>query len=258
MKDRARAFGENGAHELLARLQIAAPRARFHLMGHSFGCIVASATVAGPAGEPDLPRPVDSLFLVQGALSLWSYASDIPYAAGTAGYFHRIVKHGLVRGPIVTTRSSHDTAVGRFYPLGAQIRKQLVLGDQLPAYGGIGSFGIQGAKGARGHGDGRGELRVRLQAGSDLQPRGERSHQERRRRVRRAQRHRPSRGRARVLVGGAGRAAAAGGDAVAGLRRAAAAGTKGRPAPRRRSGDRSVERRRLRHPVQSATMRGRH
>jgi hypothetical protein len=29
MKDRARAFGENGAHELLARLQIAAPRARF-------------------------------------------------------------------------------------------------------------------------------------------------------------------------------------------------------------------------------------
>ena len=148
MKDRARAFGENGAHELLARLQIAAPRARFHLMGHSFGCIVASATVAGPAGEPDLPRPVDSLFLVQGALSLWSYASDIPYAAGTAGYFNRIVKHGLVRGPIVTTRSSHDTAVGRFYPLGAQVRKQLVLGDELPAYGGIGSFGIQGAKGA--------------------------------------------------------------------------------------------------------------
>jgi len=148
MKDRARAFGENGAHELLARLQIAAPRARFHLMGHSFGCIVASATVAGPAGKPDLPRPVDSLFLVQGALSLWSYASDIPYAAGTAGYFHRIVEHGLVRGPIVTTRSSHDTAVGRFYPLGAQVRTQLVLGNDLPAYGGIGSFGIQGTKGA--------------------------------------------------------------------------------------------------------------
>jgi len=147
MKDRARAFGENGAHELLARLQIAAPRARFHLMGHSFGCIVASATVAGPVDGPGLPRPVDSLFLVQGALSLWSYAADIPYAAGTAGYFHRIVKHGLVRGPIVTTRSSHDTAVGRFYPLGAQVRQQLVLGNDLPAYGGIGSFGIQGAKG---------------------------------------------------------------------------------------------------------------
>lgn len=148
MKDRARQFGENGAHRLLVRLQNAAPKARFHLMGHSFGCIVVSATVAGPAGAPGLPRPVDSLFLVQGALSLWSYASDIPYAVGTAGYFNRIVAQGLVRGPIVTTRSSHDTAVGRFYPLGAQIRKQLVLGDDLPAYGGIGSFGIQGTKGA--------------------------------------------------------------------------------------------------------------
>jgi len=147
MKDRARAFGESGAHELLARLEIVAPKARFHLMGHSFGCIVASATVAGPAGQPDLPRPVDSLFLVQGALSLWSYANDIPYAKGSAGYFHRIVEHGLVRGPIVTTRSTHDTAVGRFYPLGAQIRRQLVLDDALPAYGGIGSFGIQGLGG---------------------------------------------------------------------------------------------------------------
>src|SRR5215472_846011 len=94
-----------------------------------------------------LSRPVVSLLLVQGALSLWSYAGDIPYAKGTAGYFHRIVEHGLVRGPIVTTRSTHDTAVGRFYPLGAQVRQQLVLDDALPAYGGIGSFGIQGLNG---------------------------------------------------------------------------------------------------------------
>ena len=44
----------------------------------------------------------------------------------------------------MTTRSSHDSAVGRFYPLGAQIKRQLVLGNDLPAYGGIGAFGIQG------------------------------------------------------------------------------------------------------------------
>ena len=78
-------------------------------------------------------------------------------------------------------------------------------------------------KGVAGHADARGELRLRLQAGSDLQPRGERDHQERRRRVGRAQRHRPSRGRARVLVGGAGGAAAADGNAVAGQRQRAAA-----------------------------------
>jgi hypothetical protein len=150
MKDRARLFGESGAHELLAAMQRAAPPdTRFHLMGHSFGCIVASATVAGAAAGTPLPRPVDSLFLVQGALSLWSFAQDIPYAAGTPGYFNRIVRDGLVQGPIVTTRSKHDHAVGTFYPRGAQVKKQLVLGDDdFPKYGGIGSFGIQGVAGA--------------------------------------------------------------------------------------------------------------
>jgi hypothetical protein len=144
MKDRARQFGEGAGHDLLIRLQKAAPRARFHLMGHSFGCIVVSATVAGPAAGERLPRPVDSLFLVQGALSLWAYAADIPFAPGTAGYFHRILRDGLVQGPLVTTRSTHDTAVGRFYPLGAQLKRQFVLGSGYPAYGGVGTFGIRG------------------------------------------------------------------------------------------------------------------
>ena len=147
MKDRARQFGETGAHELLVALQTAAPAARFHLMGHSFGCIVVSATVAGGVNSTPLPRPVDSLFLVQGALSLWSYADDIPYARNTPGYFNRIVKQRLVRGPIVTTRSKFDTAVGRFYPLGAKLKSQLTLrGEKFPKYGGVGAFGLQGMK----------------------------------------------------------------------------------------------------------------
>jgi pimeloyl-ACP methyl ester carboxylesterase len=144
IKDRARRFGESGAHELIIGLQRATPTARFHLMGHSFGCIVVSAAAAGAPKGPPLPRPVDSLFLVQGAVSLWSYADDIPYAPGTAGYFNRILRDRMVRGPIVTTRSDHDTAVGRIYPIGAGLKKQLVLGGKYPAYGGIGAFGIQG------------------------------------------------------------------------------------------------------------------
>lgn len=146
MKRRAHEFGESGAHDLLVRLQgAAAATTRFHLMGHSFGCIVASATVAGGASGARLVRPVDSLFLVQGALSLWAYAPDIPYATGTPGYFHRIVEQGLVKGPIVTTRSKYDTAVGRFYPQGAKLKQQFVLVDSpFPKYGGVGAFGIQG------------------------------------------------------------------------------------------------------------------
>jgi hypothetical protein len=146
MKRRARLFGESGAHELLGSLQRAgAPTTRFHLMGHSFGCIVVSGTIAGAAGSKPVPRPVDSLFLVQGALSLWAYAADIPYAEGTPGYFHQIINNGLVSGPIVTTRSKFDRAVGRYYPLGARVKRQYVLVDtEYPKYGGVGTFGLQG------------------------------------------------------------------------------------------------------------------
>jgi hypothetical protein len=83
MKDRARRFGESGGASLLADLQRAGGSdrgIRFHLMGHSFGCIVISAMPAGPGGRGPLLLPVDSLSLVQGALSLWCYAPDIPDA----------------------------------------------------------------------------------------------------------------------------------------------------------------------------------
>lgn len=145
MKDRGRRFGEGGAHDLLAAFQSAAPQARFHLMGHSFGCIVVTAAVVGPpAGRTPLPRPVDSLLLVQGALSLWALCSEVPFG-GSPGYFSRLVADRLVNGPVVTTRSDHDTAVGRLYPLGARIKRQYLLDPPaFPKYGGVGAFGFRG------------------------------------------------------------------------------------------------------------------
>jgi pimeloyl-ACP methyl ester carboxylesterase len=145
MKARARAFGEGGGHDLLkALMQAAGPDVRFHLMGHSFGCIVTSAMTAGPAGGSTQARPVDTLMLIQGALSLWSYAPEIPTAPGHPGYFHSIVRNGRVRGPLVTTQSEHDAAVGRWYPLAAGVRRQVDYNDQLPKYGAVGSFGLCG------------------------------------------------------------------------------------------------------------------
>ena len=145
MKDRARVVGESGVHALLTRFQNASlPSTRYHLMGHSFGCIVMSSTVAGAPDSAPLPRPVDSLFLVQGALSLWSYSPDIPVAPGNVGYFNRTIANGFVRGPIVTTQSRFDQAVSTFYPKGAALKSQFVLGDELPKYGGVGVYGIQG------------------------------------------------------------------------------------------------------------------
>jgi hypothetical protein len=146
MKDRARRFGEAGAHDLVRSLLDVRPQMRLHLMGHSFGCIVMSGALAGPAGGPGLPRPVHSLVLVQGALSLWSYCADIPYRPGTPGYFRPVVgPPRRVAGPIVTTRSRHDLAVERWYPRGARLARQVdFVAADFPRYGGVGTFGLRG------------------------------------------------------------------------------------------------------------------
>jgi hypothetical protein len=149
MKHRACHVGETGVHSLLIELQNNAPGARFHMMGHSFGCIVVSAAVAGPLDQGTvtsrLPRPVHSLFLVQGALSLWSFAVSLPFPPHLPGYFRPVdVAPALVSGPIVATRSTFDQAVGTFFPLGARLGDDLLLDDDLPEFGGVGTFGLQG------------------------------------------------------------------------------------------------------------------
>ncbi|MEJ7606079.1 MAG: hypothetical protein WKF37_07380 [Bryobacteraceae bacterium] len=146
MKARARDIGEGGAHELLKRLHTAGRgKTRIHLMGHSFGCIVATGMAAGPAGA-SAPPMVSSLVLVQGALSLWAYCGEIPASPGNAGYFNPLIKNRAVTGPIVVTASQFDRAVRRAYPLAAGIAGQIAFafGDELPTFGGLGVFGIQG------------------------------------------------------------------------------------------------------------------
>jgi len=148
MKSRARTFGESGANALLRSLQkVAADTGRdvaFHLMGHSFGCIVVTAMAAGKPGDATPQQPVNSITLAQGALSIWAYCPDIPCKPGTAGYFNPLLKRGRVKGPIVTTQSEYDRAVGLFYKLGAGLAGQTSFAGQLPDIGGLGAFGIQG------------------------------------------------------------------------------------------------------------------
>jgi hypothetical protein len=149
-KNHAREFGEGAAADLVRAIMDAAD-VRVHLMGHSFGTIVVSGAVRGGGTTPTPPpRPVDSLFLVQGAVSLWAYAEKVPRAVGGGrGYFADVVRPEFVSGPIVATRSSFDYAVGRFYPLAVRVAGQYLLGDdESPKYGGIGSFGIHGVEGS--------------------------------------------------------------------------------------------------------------
>ena len=147
MKKRARAVGEGGMHALVAKLMEAAPNARVHLMGHSFGCIVMSSVCNGSKDAPPLPHPIDSLALIQGAVSLWAFADAIP-STGGQGYFNSMVHRPAVQGPIVTTRSVHDTAVGTWYPAAVSLVRQDpsfdVVNPALVKWGAIGAFGIQG------------------------------------------------------------------------------------------------------------------
>jgi hypothetical protein len=145
MKNRGRAVGETGFHPLLRGLMEAGPSVRVHLMGHSFGCVAMSSAVCGPKGQGRLPRGVNSVMLVQGALSLWTYCPAIALAKGKPGYYMRLLRDGRVNGPVAVTRSVHDTAVGRLYPLASKVKGSVDFAPKdPPRFGGLGSFGAQG------------------------------------------------------------------------------------------------------------------
>lgn len=145
MKKRANQMGENYLHGFVARLMAECSGVRVHLMGHSFGCIVMSSALGGPGAVAPLPRPVTSCVLVQGAMSLWAFASSIPFKNGMEGYFAKVLADGKVSGPIATTVSTHDYAVGRLYPWAAGVAGQVAYDPRnLPQFGAIGTFGICG------------------------------------------------------------------------------------------------------------------
>ncbi|MBP6820132.1 MAG: hypothetical protein KA368_01240 [Acidobacteria bacterium] len=148
MKSRARQFGESGGNALLRAIQKtmtdAGREAHIHLMGHSFGCAVVSAIAAGKPGDTTPQAAVDSMTLAQGALSIWAYCPSIPKDGGRPGYFTQMIKNARVRGPIVTTQSEFDRAVGFFYKIGSGVAGQVSFAGELPTIGALGAFGIQG------------------------------------------------------------------------------------------------------------------
>ena len=148
MKDRARMIGETSVHTLLATMQRVARESerdvRFHLMGHSFGCIVMSGALSGPPGRASA-EPVHSAFLAQGAVSFWSYCSDVPHAKGSPGYFRNLVEGQRVTGAVVSTQSEHDAAVCDLYPAASFMRRDVAYAaSEFPKYGALGAFGARG------------------------------------------------------------------------------------------------------------------
>lgn len=142
MKERAGVIGQKSLYPLLVALSEAAPKARIHLMGHSFGCIVVSAALAEGTLSGKRKVTVHSLSLIQGALSKWSYCSEIPVGQGDAGEFVGAldcVEHG-----IFATQSRRDTAVCVWYPLAMKLKYPLKYIGQFHAYQSLGDRGARG------------------------------------------------------------------------------------------------------------------
>lgn len=137
MKDRAGGVGTHGVAPLLDAVAAAAPDARVHVAGHSFGARVAAAAAA------TAETPVHALVFLQGAFSHHALAQDYD-GKGNDGVFRAILSPaGQVTGSVVVTHTANDRAVGIAYALASRLARQQAAGVGGPndRYGGIGRNG---------------------------------------------------------------------------------------------------------------------
>jgi pimeloyl-ACP methyl ester carboxylesterase len=142
MKDRAGSVGSAGVGPLLQVIQSKC-KASIHLVGHSYGArVILSALAAGT-----LSRKIDSVLLLQPAISCLCFAKDVD-GQGTPGGYCQVPD--LVAQPIVTTYSKHDVALTKVFHLA--VRRDSDLGEQriagappsrYAALGGFGPFGLE-------------------------------------------------------------------------------------------------------------------
>ena len=138
MKDRAGRVGGAGVATLLGDV-LGAGSAPVHLVGHSYGGkVVLSALCRMPAGA----RPVESVLLLQPAMSYLCFAAQVPGLNRPGGYRPAF---GRCRQPILTTFSSHDVPLGTMFHLA--VRRDSDLGEQVIAaappsrYAALGGYG---------------------------------------------------------------------------------------------------------------------
>lgn len=122
MKDRAGVVGAHGVAALLRDLLNAAASARVHAVGHSYGCKVMLSAICAP---PAPTRPLDSLLLLQPAISHLCFADIIPRSGKPGGY--RVAME-RVQAPILCTYSKDDFPLHGTFHLA--LRRESDLGEQ--------------------------------------------------------------------------------------------------------------------------------
>ncbi|MBE1484413.1 hypothetical protein [Plantactinospora soyae] len=135
MKDRAGQVGSGGIAALLSALAAAAPQARLHLAGHSFG---ARAVSAAAVRHPSL----HSCTLLQGAFSHHGFAVNFN-GRGENGFFRPLLASGKLTGPLLITHTVNDRAIGLAYAAASRLARHAGagLGDANDPYGGLGRNG---------------------------------------------------------------------------------------------------------------------
>jgi hypothetical protein len=145
MKNRAGMVGRHGLGPLLSGLPATAGHPlRVHLMGHSFGGRLVSFTLSGLAASmTGSASPVKSLVLVQGAFSHFAFAPQMPIDATRKGALADY--RDRVDGPLISTFTSADRAVGWWYPMASALKHEdsQSASDLDYRWGGMGHDGYQ-------------------------------------------------------------------------------------------------------------------
>ncbi|WP_411728719.1 hypothetical protein [Methyloglobulus sp.] len=142
MKERAGIVGSTALNPMLRIIAQQNPQLRIHLVGHSFGGRLLTATAAGT--DVTTVLKAHSMTLLQAAFSHYGFAKNWD-KKNHDGFFRRVVKKHAIFGPIVITHTVNDKAVGMAYPLASLLAGQNAagLGDKDSDYGGIGRNGAQ-------------------------------------------------------------------------------------------------------------------
>jgi hypothetical protein len=148
MKDRAGTVGANGVCAMLAEM-LERTHGPIHAIGHSFGAkVMLSAAAALPNGT----RRLQSLLLLQPAISHLSFAQTVPGQEGPGGY--RVLLDRVAK-PIFSTFSAHDFPLHTIYHRALLRRTDLgelkiaaaatTAGNPPSAYAALGGYGPRGA-----------------------------------------------------------------------------------------------------------------
>jgi hypothetical protein len=140
MKNRAGVVGQRGVNPLLRRVKTAYPKLKLHLVGHSFGGRLVTATALGDAAAP---VQFETMALLQAAFSHFGFADN--YEGTKDGFFRDVITGNRISGPVIITHTANDLAVGLAYPIASRIMRQdsAAIGDANDPYGGIGRNGAQ-------------------------------------------------------------------------------------------------------------------